>query len=359
MPSKKADKVRIGIVGTKFAADFHTDAYSRNEKAEVVAVADINPDNLKSYCDKWKVKDTYTDYKEMLRRSDLDLISCCVPNFLHYEVVLECAKTGKHVVCEKPLATEPGQAREMIAAAKKAGIRIFYAEDWVFAPALRKTIELINEGGIGKVLYVKAKECHNGTHSPFARNKKTCGGGCLIHLGIHPIGWALHLVGENGKNKVTEVVAMTNGGGDDNYVHKQNSGEDFSMGMLKFANGVHAFVEGNYITVGGMDDKIEIYGSEGRLSVDLTFSSPIQLYSRPGVSYVIEKTDNTVGWTKPAVDEFYNLGYVHELSAFVDCVRNGSAPPWGCSAEAGLACVEIIGAMYASCAEGKIIKGSW
>ena len=93
-------KVRVGIVGAKFAADFHTDAYIRNDKVEVVAIADINPDSLKAYCGKWGAKDTYTDYKKMLQRDDLHLISCCVPNFLHQEVVKECAKAGKHVICE-------------------------------------------------------------------------------------------------------------------------------------------------------------------------------------------------------------------------------------------------------------------
>jgi predicted dehydrogenase len=357
--SAPKDKIKVGIVGAKFAADFHTDAYSRNEKVEVAAIADISQESLQGYCAKWKVRDTYTDYKEMLKRDDLDLISICAPNFLHYEVAMECIKAGKHAVCEKPFATDVASAREMVAAAKKAGTKLFYAEDWVYAPALRKTIEYINEGGIGRVLYVKAKECHNGTHSPFAKNKKTCGGGCLIHLAIHPVGWILHLVGESGKNKVTELSAMTNGGGDDNYVHKTNTGEDFSMGMMKFANGIHAFVEGNYITVGGMDDKVEIYGSEGRISVDMTMGSPLTLYSRPGVSYTLEKTDNTLGWSKPAVDEFYNLGYVHELAAFVECVRTGSDPLWGCSAEAGLACTEIIAAMYQSAAEKKTITGRW
>jgi len=353
------DKVRVGIVGAKFAADFHTDAYRRNDRVEVVAVADINADNLKAYADKWKVRDTYADYQEMLRRPDLDLVSVCAPNFLHHDVVLACAKAGKHAVCEKPLATSAADAREMVAACRQAGTKLLYAEDWVYAPALRKVIELIKEGGIGQVLYVKAKECHNGTHSPFARNKKTCGGGCLIHLAIHPIGWILHLAGEAGKNRVTEVAAMTNGGGAANYVHKQNSGEDFSMGMMKFANGVHALVEGNYVTVGGMQDRVEIYGSEGHLAVDMTFGSPITLYSRPGVSYTIEKTDNTLGWSKPAVDEFYNLGYVHELAAFAECVRTGADPLWGCSAEAGLSCIEIVEAMYQSAAEGRTVKGRW
>ena len=359
VPSSPKDRIKVGIVGAKFAADFHTDAYSRNERVEVAAIADINKDNLATYCAKWKVKDTYTDYKDMLKRDDIDLISICAPNFLHHEVAMECLKAGKHAVCEKPLATDPAAAREMVAAAKKSGLKLLYAEDWVYAPALKKTIELINEGGIGQVLYVKARECHNGTHSPFAKNKKTCGGGCMIHLAIHPIGWVLHLLAEQGKNKVVEVAAMTNGGAEDNYVHKTNGGEDFSMGMMKFASGAHAFVEGNYVTVGGMRDNVEIYGSEGNLCVDMTMGSPISLYSRPGVAYTIEKTDNTLGWSKPAVDEFYNLGYVHELAAFVESVRTGSDVLWGCSAEAGLACIEIIEAMYKSAAEKKTITGRW
>ncbi len=352
-------RIGIGIVGAKFAADFHTDSYRRNDKTKVVAVADINPDALKSYVEKWKVPNTYTDYRDMLKRDDIDLVSICAPNFLHAEIIAECAKAGKHVVCEKPLATSAADARKAVDACRKAGVKLMYAEDWVYAPALRRTIEIIEEGAIGKILYVKAKEVHNGTHSPFARDKKTCGGGSLIHLAIHPIGWALHLLSKRGNNKVVEVIGKVNGGGEDNYVHKQNSGEDFAIGVMKFQDGVHAFVEGNYITVGGMQDRIEIYGSEGNISVDMTFGSPITVYSRPGYKYAIEKADNTIGWTKPAVDEFYNLGYVHELAAFVEYVRAGAEPLWGCSPEAGLACVEIIEAMYKSSAEGRTIKGAW
>ena len=351
------DKVRIGIVGSKFAADFHCDAYSRNDKADVVAVAAI--DNLEEISGKWNIPDTYQDYNEMLKRDDIDLISVCVPNFLHHPVAIAAAKQGKHIVCEKPLGLTSKEAREIIAACDQAGIKLFYAEDWVFAPALKKIEQIVKEGAIGEVLYLKTKETHNGTHSPFAKNAKTCGGGCLIHLAVHPIGWAIYFLGNEGKNKVVEVIGKTNGGGDDNYVHKDNSGEDWAVGILKFAGGQHAFVEGNYITVGGMDDKIEIYGTEGVIKADLTFGSPLQVYSRPGYSYCIEKADNTLGWTRPAVDEFYNLGYVHELAYAVDCVMNDNQPTYGVSGPIGLACNQVMEAMYQSSKEGKTIKGQW
>ena len=111
--------------------------------------------------------------------------------------------------------------------------------------------------------------------------------------------------------------------------------------------------------IGGMDDKVEIYGTEGVIKADLTFGSPISVYSRPGYSYCIEKTDNTLGWTRPAVDEFFNLGYVKELAYVVDSILQDSSPTYGASGELGLACVEIIDAMYRSVKEAKTIQGSW
>lgn len=350
-------KIKVGIVGSKFAADFHADSYRRNPLVEVTAVAAI--DNLKPFAKKWKIPQVYEDYNKMLKLEDLDLISVCAPNFLHHDVVMAAAKAGKHVFCEKPLATTARDAREMIAACKKAGVKLFYGEDWCFAPALNRAISIAKEGALGKVLYVKAKECHNGTHSPFARNKKTCGGGCLIHLAIHPVGWVLHLLAKGGRNPVVEVFAKCNGGLKNNYVHKQNSGEDFSMAMMKFADGEHAFIEGNYITVGGMEDKVEIYGSEGNIKADLTFGSCLNVYSRPGYGYAIEKTDNTFGWTRPAVDEFHNLGYVDELAYAVNCVMEDKEPMYGCSGRLGLACIEIIEAMYKANATGKAVRGRW
>ncbi len=351
------DKVRIGIVGSKFAADFHCDSYSRDDRAEVVAVAAI--DNLEEISSKWGIGKTYEDYNEMFKDKSIDLISVCVPNFLHHDVTIAAAKAGKHILCEKPLATSVEDAKEIVEVCRQEGVKLFYGEDWCFAPSLMKVIEIVNEGAIGEVLYVKAKETHNGTHSPFAKNAKYCGGGSLIHLGIHPVGWILHLLSNGGKNKVVEVIGKVNGGAEDNYVHKDNTGEDWGLGVMKFASGQHAFIEGNYITVGGMDDKIELYGTEGLIKVDLTFGSNINVYSRPGYSYCIEKTDNTLGWTKPAVDEFFNLGYVKELAYVVDCILKDEEPMYGIGGQLGLACVEIIDAMYQSSKEAKTIKGSW
>jgi predicted dehydrogenase len=141
----------------------------------------------------------------MFARDDIDLISVCVPNFLHHDVAIAAAEAGKHVVVEKPLATTAEDAREIVAVCEKNGVKLMYAEDWCFSPALQRAEALITEGGIGEICYIKAKEVHNGTHSPFAKDKEMCGGGSFMHLGIHPIGWLLYLLGK-GENPVVEVT---------------------------------------------------------------------------------------------------------------------------------------------------------
>ena len=350
------DQVGIGIVGGKFAADFHCDSFSRNPHARVAAIASPSgPDDLAK---KWRIPDSYRDYRRILERPDIGLISVCTPNNLHFQVVMDAARAGKHVIVEKPLATNPEHAKQMLAACEKAGVLLMYAEDWCFSPALIRAKEIVDEGAIGEVLYVKAKEVHNGTHSPYAKDAACCGGGSFIHLGIHPIGWLLHFLGGE-HNPVVEVTGKMTSGGAGNFVHTGNGGEDFGMGMMRFKGGQFAFVEGNYITTGGMDDKVEIYGSQGVLKIDLTFGSPIDCYSRGGISYAIEKTDFTTGWTKPAVDEFFNLGYVPELEYFVDCVRKERQPFYGVDGKAGLAGIELVEAFYRSNAEARTIHGSW
>jgi predicted dehydrogenase len=349
-------KVRVAIVGSRFAADIHCDAYTRNSNVEIVAIAAL--DNLDAIAKKWGIRTTYEDYNRMFAVERPDLVSVCVPNFLHHEVVIAASNAGLNVVCEKPLATTVEDGREMLEVCERNRTRLFYAEDWCFSPTIMRMDALIKEGGIGKLFYAKAKETHNGSHSPFAKTLKMCGGGSFIHLAVHPIGYLLHLLGR-GENPVVEVSGHMTGGLDRNFVHKDFEGEDFGIGMMRFGNGEVGFVEGNYITVGGMDDTVEIYGAEGVLKAELTFGSNIQCYSRKGISYSIEKTDHNLGWTRPAVDEFYGLGYVNEMSYFVDCVVRKEEPMYGVSGRAGLACVQLVDAFYESHKCGRRITGSW
>ena len=344
------DKVRVGIIGSRFAAGLHVHAYHQLPHVEVLAAAAI--DNLEEFCKGNNIGDSYGDYRDMLARDDIDMVSVCVPNYLHKEMVLAVAEAGKQIICEKPFATSVDDAHLMLKACTKAGVKLMYAEDWLFAPALVRAKEIVDEGAIGKVLYVKAKETHPGSHSIYAQKADYCGGGAMIHLGIHPIGWVRYFLG----TEVVEVIGKTTGGGEKNLKHHHFEGEDWSIGLLTFEGGAQALIEANYTTAGGLDDVIEIYGIEGTMKIDLSKGSPITMFSLPGYGYSIEKAEVTTGWSMPAVDEERNLGYADEIAYFVDCVRNDVEPMSGVRGEDGLAALEITMAIYESARTGSVVK---
>ncbi|HOJ10019.1 MAG TPA: Gfo/Idh/MocA family oxidoreductase [Clostridiales bacterium] len=344
-------KVRVLLVGAAFSADLHMDGYSRcRELADIVAICDKDLSRVKALAERYGVTDytAYDDYKKAIDEVDCDLVDICLPNFLHHDVAIYAFQKGRHVISEKPLATTLEDAEAMVEAAKAADRKLYYAEDWVMAPAMNKAMEIINEGAIGKPLYIRARECHSGSHSPFTQTIKYCGGGCMVHLGIHPIAFMLGLK----DNKWTELVAMTSGGGENNLIHRTMEGEDWSACMMKFEDGTAALLEANYVTTGGMEDVIDIYGEKGCLHIDLTFSSPIKCFSIPGVSYTVEKAEVTTGWSKPAVDEKFNLGYVNEIRHFMECCLKNEDAMVGLRGVDGLEALRVVNLIYKSAKEG-------
>ena len=237
----------------------------------------------------------------------------------------------------------------MIAACREHGVRLCYAEDWLFAPALLRAKELIEEGAIGRLLAMRARECHSGSHSPFARRRETCGGGAMIHLGAHPIAAARWLV----EDEPVAVTASFSGGGDSNLLHPDFEGEDWGVVIVEFEHGARATIEANYITLGGRNDVVEICGTEGFLKVDLTLGSPIQAFSRSGLNYAVEKADTTIGWTRPAVDELVEHGFVNQMAHFADCIMQGNEPKAGTRGEDGRTVLRIALTATESASSGK------
>lgn len=345
-------KVKIGIIGTKFAADLHMNAYLRCPSAEVVAVCDKDQERMKEFAEKFSIPKLFTDYHELLNDPEIQVVSICVPNFLHSEVAMAACAAGKNAICEKPLAITVEKGKEVVEAFRQKGLKLMHAEDWNFAPAIQRAKQIIDEGAIGDILYIKAKETHNGSHSPFAQTLEYCGGGAFLHVGIHPAGFVRFITG----HEVVEVYANTTPGLTGNMVHKGMEGEDWGAALLTLDNGTQAFIEGNYITIGGMDDRIEIYGTKGSLRIDLTMGNPLQVYSETGYGYVVEKATLSTGWTSPAVDEYYSLGYQNELAEFVKSVRDNTPVPVGGRGEDGLAALAIIKAAYLSAKEKRPVN---
>ncbi|NOY09507.1 MAG: Gfo/Idh/MocA family oxidoreductase [Spirochaetes bacterium] len=343
-------KAGIGIVGAKFAGSFHVETWRTVRDAEIVAVSDIDDSVREEFMKKYSIPKGYHDYNDLVTDSSVEIVDVCVPNFLHAEVSIAAMNAGKNVVCEKPFATNLSDGEKVVEISEKTGVNYFYAEDWIFAPALVRAKAILDEGAIGRPLYFKGRESHGGSHSPFAQKIRFCGGGSMIHLAIHPAGYFYNLLG-----MPETVMGRCSAGGNGNMIHPEFEGEDWGIGVLGYGDGTQATIEGNYITHGGMDDTVEIYGTEGIIRAELTFGSPLSVFSMKGYSYAVEKAEFTKGWTRPAVDEHQSLGYKSELNHFLACIKNEEKQIGGTKAEAGFNVLRIIDAVYRSNREGKVI----
>jgi len=149
---------------------------------------------------------------------------------------------------------------------------------------------------------------------------------------------------------------MTSGGLEDNLIHHKMEGEDWAGAFVRFADGTFATMEANYVTIGGMEDIMDIYCERGTIHVDLSFRGPVQAFSIDGLDYTIEKAEVTTGWSNVAVDEKYQLGYCGEINHFVECAMAGEDAQVGLRGIDGLEAMRVINLIYKSAKEGVNVK---
>jgi myo-inositol 2-dehydrogenase/D-chiro-inositol 1-dehydrogenase len=344
---------RVAIVGAGFSAETHAEGLRRCPDAEAVAVCSHSSERSEDFAHRWGIPVATTDWRAIVERRDVDVVSVCVPTSLHCEVALAAASNGKHVICEKPLAVSVEEADRMIAAARANRVRLFYGENWLFAPAMQRVAELVKSGAIGRLLYYRGRECSGETHSTYSRHKAWAGGGTLIHMTVHPLGFLLSL--KEGV-PVHSVYADMTSGGSGNLAHPEYDGEDFTLAIVVFADRSRGLIEGDFITKGGLDDSVEIFGSEGTIKVNFSQGSPIRAFTTRGYGYAMEKVETTVGWSYPMPDERRSQGWVEEIEHFMRCIREDRDPRYGSDGEAGRRVLEIVEAGYASAREGRPVR---
>src|ERR1700747_82973 len=190
-------RVKVGIIGSQFEADIHAASLQiMPDEAEVVAVASPTPGNAAAFAKRFGIPRVFTDYREMLKERDLEMITIAAPNSLHAQMTKDIAAAGKHIVCEKPLAMTIAEGEEMIAAAKRHGVLLMYGEELFFTPKYLKAKEMADSGAFGKVYLVKQSEKHFGPHSAWFWDVNRSGGGALMDLGCHGIAFCHWFLGK-------------------------------------------------------------------------------------------------------------------------------------------------------------------
>jgi len=340
------DKVRLGIIGSAFVSSLHTEALSEVPEAEVVAVCSPGKGHAAAFAERWQIPSFSTDYRKLLDRRDVDAVVVGIPNDLHREVVVAAADAGKHIILEKPMAHTLDDADAMLKACQKRKVMLGYAETICFSPKYVRARKLVEEGAVGALYMVKQGEKHSGPHSDWFYNVERSGGGALMDMGCHGIEWARWMYG---KPKLKSVTAHCQ-----RVLHTQRTkGDDNCVVTLEFDGGGIAVIEDSWAKPGGMDDRIELYGTEGVIYCDLLRGSSMHTYSTGGYGYAVEKAGETRGWTFTVFEETHIYGFPHEMRHFLRAIQGKEQLQE--SGEDGRTTLEIIYAAYESAATGRSV----
>jgi predicted dehydrogenase len=340
-------KVKVGIIGSQFQGDIHAASLQiMPQAAEAVAVASPTPGNAAALAKKYNIPRVFTDYREMLKEKEIEMVTIAAPNSLHAQMAKDCAAAGKHIVCEKPLAMTIAEGEEMIAAAKRHGVLLLYGEELLFTPKYMKAKEMADAGAFGKIYLLKQSEKHFGPHSEWFWDVNRSGGGAFMDLGCHGIAFCYWFLGRPAIKSIYCQMGT--------YVHMDKTrAEDDSICILEFANGTNAVIENSWARRGGMDDRIEVYGDAGVTYANLHMGNALPTYSETGYGYAAEKVPTTQGWSYPVFEELWNYGTPQELTHFARCVRGKETPL--VTGEDGLVVLRALYAGYASAGEGRKI----
>jgi predicted dehydrogenase len=358
-------KVKVGLVGCGFVSELHMYAYRRvyGLEAEVKAVA-ARGDHVVDFAKKHSIPTTYRSFRDLIADKDIKVVDICTPPNLHAEMIVEAVAAGKHVICEKPFAGYFGHSgdkepigkyvrkalmfervmeeMDKTSAAIKASGRLFmYAEDWVYAPAVTKIVEVLNATK-DKILFMKAEESHSGSHAAHAAQWAMTGGGSLIRMGCHPLSAVLYLkqVEARARRETITVASVTCDVGnvtaclrpEERAVLKANPVDVEDWGMLNatFSDGTKATVFSGDMILGGVRNLIETHTSGGALFANITPNTHMMSYQtseeKLASVYITEKVDRKTGWQYVCIEEEWTRGYVQEIQDFMECIATGRQP---------------------------------
>lgn len=285
-------KINVGLIGYKFMGKAHSHAYFDMPKFFTSKAIPL----MKTICgrDEKAVKETSekygwegyeTEWRKVVERDDIDLIDICTPNNTHYDIAIAAVKAGKHVLCEKPLALNVAQAKEMLDEVGKARVKHMVCFNYRFVPAIGLAKRLIDEGKLGEIYHFRATYLQDwlvDPNSPFVwrHKKEVAGSGVHGDLNAHIIDLARYLVGE-----IDEVVGMweifIKERMDEKGQKHKVSVDDATLFLARFKGGAMGSFEATRLATGRKNfNRIEINGSKGSLVFNFERMNELEFFSK-------------------------------------------------------------------------------
>lgn len=340
--------ITIGMLGAGRATELHMNAYQHVHG--VILRYKVIFDSIKEKADNDKEKYGFeisaSSLDEVFNDPEIDVIDICTPPYTHKEFVIRGLKSNKHVICEKPLNGffGPGNTDKKIMyesvlkdldeieqVVKSSEKQLFYAENWIYAPAIQKAAEIIKAKG-SKILYAKGEESLAGSSSPVAGLWEKSGGGTLMRVGCHPLAAILWLKKINDPSVcVTKVVAdidrITNRLNEYEHRHIKASPidvEDHATVCLSFSDNTKAVIIACDSRIGGSKNSLELYCNDIMIECNLTMSNAMSTYlvDEDNIENIeiSEMLQTKCGWNNLFISDEVLRGYLNEMQSFIECI---------------------------------------
>lgn len=306
-------KIRVCLIGCGRAGMIHAKSYAGLVSgAELWAVCDVSEESAEAAGKAFGVKYVYTDYREVLKNDEIDAVVVVTPTRFHRDVVVAAANAGKHVFCEKPMASTPKECDEMIEACRRNGVKLQIGFMRRFDKNFRRGKEIVDSGAIGDVAMLKSN-----TYGPSEpkewmydiRNNQ----GPIGEVNSHDLDICRWYAGSEPKR----IYAVGN-----NKRSPQKAADfpdyyDSCSLTIEFANGVIGVVTGAQYVQYGYDARTEILGTRGIVKVGTQRADSVETVTRD-MTIVSDSMDS---WRT-----LFKEAYVAEARAFTYAVQNGTEP---------------------------------
>ncbi|WP_098746536.1 Gfo/Idh/MocA family oxidoreductase [Paenibacillus sp. EZ-K15] len=380
-------QLRVGMIGYKFMGKAHSNAYRSLPmffpealKPEMVAICGRNVSAVQAAAVQLGWSESVTDWKELVRREDIDLIDINAPSDAHKEIAIAAAKAGKHIFCEKPLALSLADAREMLQAAQEAGVTHMVGFNYRFSPAVRLAKKLVEGGRLGQIYHFRAWFLQDWIMDPqfplvWRLQKEVAGSGSHGDLGAHLIDLAHYLVGD-----MQEVIGMSETFIKERPIASEMTGlsakgstggpmgkvtvDDATLFMTRFENGALGSFEATRFAAGHRStNSFEINGSLGSVKFDFERMNELEVYFTSDAEDVqgfrrVLATDPVhdymEAWWPPGHTIGFEHTFTHEILELSTAISEGRQPVP--NFEDGVKCQAVLEAVDKSIEERRWVQ---
>ena len=313
--------VKVGIIGCgKIAQVRHIPEYLDNPNAKLTGLYDLNLQRAKELAEKYDCK-FFESVEEMLADPEIDAVSVCVANHVHAEITIAALKAGKHVLCEKPMATKLKDCQMMVDTAEQMSKKLMIGQNQRFAKAHAEAKKLIERGDIGSVLTFKTTFGHGGPETwsvdagpqNWFFDKKRAAMGAMADLGVHKTDLIQYLLNDTVEETTAKVTTLDKKDSNGNLIGV----DDNAICIYKMKSGIIGTMTASWTYYGEEDNSTIIYGTEGMLKIYHDPKYCIELIRKDGgkVFYDIDQIQTNDNQTKSGI-----------IDAFVESVENDTEP---------------------------------